>query len=138
MAGRADDLIGYVTLGTGDLARSLVFYDKVLAQLGGKRVARGSRDGVQFYGNDHGPMLGLYRPYNKLPPTYGNGTMVAFRARTKAEVDGVFVAACAAGAFHEGAPGTRDPEGTFYGAYFRDPDGNKLCVYCNPQKETAA
>jgi catechol 2,3-dioxygenase-like lactoylglutathione lyase family enzyme len=30
------------------------------------------------------------------------------------------------GATDEGAPGNRMP--TFYGAYFRDPDGNKLCV----------
>ncbi len=27
----------------------------------------------------------------------------------------------------DGAPGQRMP--TFYGAYFRDPDGNKVCVF---------
>jgi catechol 2,3-dioxygenase-like lactoylglutathione lyase family enzyme len=32
------------------------------------------------------------------------------------------------GAKDEGAPGARG-DGGFYGAYFRDPDGNKICVF---------
>ena len=35
------------------------------------------------------------------------------------------------GGTDEGAPGVRGPEGdqAFYGAYFRDLDGNKFCAF---------
>ena len=53
--------------------------------------------------------------------------MVAFAAPSRAAVDAAYAAAMAAGGTDEGAPGPR-PKYTadYYGAYVRDPDGNKL------------
>ena len=57
--------------------------------------------------------------------------MIALVLDTRAKVDAMHAAALAAGAGDEGAPGVRGEEGpqAFYGAYFRDPDGNKLCAF---------
>jgi len=118
-------MIGYVTLGSNDMERAKKFYDTVLAELGG---ARGfASDRMQAYTAKGGPMLMVCTPYDKETATVGNGTMVALAAPSREMVDKVHATALAAGAADEGAPGERMP--TFYGAYFRDPDGNKLCVF---------
>lgn len=56
--------------------------------------------------------------------------MLAFVAPTHDAVKAAHVAALAHGGTDEGAPGFRPPDGTsFYGAYVRDPAGNKLCLF---------
>jgi lactoylglutathione lyase len=58
--------------------------------------------------------------------------MVAFLASSRAQVDRVHTLALSLGGQDEGAPGLRpDYHPHYYGAYFRDPDGNKLCVACH-------
>jgi len=119
-------MIGYVMLGSNDLERAKAFYDVVLAELGVKRTMGG--DTMQGYGSDgDGPMLAVCRPYDGEAATRGNGTMVALTAQSREAVDKAHATALAHGAADEGAPGLRGD--TFYGAYFRDPDGNKLCVF---------
>jgi lactoylglutathione lyase len=58
--------------------------------------------------------------------------MVAFLAASRQQVQDVHALALAHGGTCEGSPGLR-PEyhAHYYGAYFRDPDGNKLCVACH-------
>ena len=118
-------MIGYVTLGVRDMGRAKKFYDTVLAELGG---ARGfASDRMQGYSAKEGPMIAICTPYDAKPATPGNGTMISLASPDRATVDKVHATALAAGAVDEGAPGERMP--TFYGAYFRDPDGNKFCVF---------
>jgi len=75
-------------------------------------------------------MLAIGKPYDGQDATVGNGTMVALAADTREQVDQVYAKAIELGGADEGAPGSRGPEQMgFYGAYFRDPDGNKLCVF---------
>ena len=80
---------------------------------------------------DPRPLLLIGRPYDGQPHQPGNGQMVAFMARDRATVDRAHAVALAHGGTNEGVPGPR-PEyhEHYYGAYFRDPDGNKLCVAC--------
>lgn len=120
-------MIGYATIGTNDLERATKFYDAVLAPLGGARTfANGDR--MQFYGSKASPgMIAISKPYDEQPATAGNGSMFGLPAASKADVDAAYAAAMAAGGVCDGAPGQRLP--TFYGAYFRDPDGNKVCVF---------
>ena len=120
-------MIGYATIGTNDLERATKFYDAVLAPLGGKRTfANGER--MQFYGSPGSPgMIAISKPYDEKPATAGNGSMFGLPAATKEQVDAAHSAALAAGGACEGPPGQRLP--TFYGAYFRDLDGNKVCVF---------
>jgi catechol 2,3-dioxygenase-like lactoylglutathione lyase family enzyme len=116
-------MIGYVTLGTNDLARAEKFYDALLAELGAKRVM--ANDRMRFYGGERGqPMIAICTPHDQKAATVGNGTMVALAAASKEAVDRVYEKAIALGATDEGAPGQRNPR--FYGGYFRDLDGNKL------------
>ncbi|NBU89429.1 MAG: VOC family protein, partial [Betaproteobacteria bacterium] len=60
--------------------------------------------------------------------TVGNGTMVALAASSPEQVQALHAKALALGGQDEGAPGPRGKG--FYGAYFRDLDGNKLAAYC--------
>jgi catechol 2,3-dioxygenase-like lactoylglutathione lyase family enzyme len=119
-------MIGYVTLGSNDFEKAKAFYDAVLAPLGAERTMSGET--MQGYGGPgEGPMLGVCKPYDGKPATGGNGTMVALTAKSREIVNAVHAAALAGGGADEGAPGLRGD--TFYGAYFRDLDGNKLCVF---------
>jgi catechol 2,3-dioxygenase-like lactoylglutathione lyase family enzyme len=119
-------MLGYVTIGTNDFERAMAFYDKVLADLGAKRGMGGER--MQGYvGEGGGPMIMVCKPYDEKAATFGNGTMFALSAPSREVVDKVHAEALAAGGSDEGAAGERMPG--FYGAYFRDLDGNKLCVF---------
>jgi catechol 2,3-dioxygenase-like lactoylglutathione lyase family enzyme len=125
-------MIGYVTLGTDDLERSRAFYDALLAELGGKRLMEFPQNGFTLYGTGWGkPGLAVTKPYNQQPAVAGNGNMAALVMDTRERVDSFYAKAIELGATDEGPPGLRGPEGpqAFYGAYFRDPDGNKLCAF---------
>ena len=70
-------------------------------------------------------------PFDGKPATSGNGIMIAFTAKSRDEVKAAYAAGLAHGGSDEGAPGFRPPEKqTWYGAYLRDPTGNKVCVFC--------
>ncbi|SEN49706.1 hypothetical protein SAMN05216228_10052 [Rhizobium tibeticum] len=74
--------------------------------------------------------FGVIKPFDGQPATVGNGGMVAFEARSRAQVKEVHAAALALGGQDEGAPGPRGENGADpYCAYFRDPEGNKFLVY---------
>ncbi|MBI3677159.1 MAG: VOC family protein [Proteobacteria bacterium] len=118
-------MIGYVTIGTNNLEKSKAFYDALLAELGGKRAFASDR--MQGYSNGQGPMVAICTPYDGKAAQPGNGNMVSLAAPDRPTVDKVHAKAMSLGAKDEGAPGERMP--TFYGAYFRDPDGNKFCVF---------
>lgn len=118
-------MLGYVTLGANDFEAAKAFYRAVLAPLGAKPAMSGER--MELYSNGTGAMLGVCVPYDKSGASAGNGVMPAIAAANREVVDQVHAAALANGATCEGPPGERMP--TFYGAYFRDPDGNKICVY---------
>ena len=118
-------MIAYVTLGTNDLPRAAEFYDALLAQLGAGRAM--AMDRMIVYASAAGsPMLAVCTPYDCNAATTGNGVMVALAAGSREGVDALHASALGLGASDEGAPGERMPG--FYGAYFRDLDGNKLCA----------
>ena len=113
-------MIGYATIGANDLERAKTFYDKVLEPLGGKRIFANER--MQFYGGAATPgMIAICKPYDEQPASAGNGSMFGLAAPSPEAV------ALAAGGVCEGEPGARTDN--FYGAYVRDPDGNKICVF---------
>jgi catechol 2,3-dioxygenase-like lactoylglutathione lyase family enzyme len=119
-------MIGYATLGSNDFEKAKAFYDGVLAELGGARTM--TMDRIQGYGSPAGgAMLAVCKPYDGQPATVGNGMMISLAAPSTERVDKTYAAALAHGGTDEGAPGLRGE--TFYGAYFRDLDGNKLCVF---------
>lgn len=122
-------MIGYVTLGTNDLAAAIEFYDAVLAELGAKQFMSepGHFTAWQVPGTQTG--LSITRPYDGNRASVGNGTMVALKAASRAQVEQVYARAIAMGGKDEGPPGERMKG--FYAAYFRDLDGNKLNAFCH-------
>lgn len=118
-------MIGYTTIGTNDLNKALAFYDTFLAELGGKRMMETPNG--QLYAFSQGPLFGVTKPYNGQNQNCGNGNMIALRCPTKEKVSELHSKALSMGGKDEGAPGDRG--GDFYAAYFRDLDGNKLCVF---------
>jgi catechol 2,3-dioxygenase-like lactoylglutathione lyase family enzyme len=119
-------MIGYATIGTNNLEKARGFYDAVTGALGGKRTMDFG-DRMQFYGGTGPSMLAICGPYDGAPATAGNGSMFGLPAASREAVDAAHAAALAAGGSCEGPPGQR-MDG-FYGAYFRDLDGNKLCAF---------
>jgi predicted lactoylglutathione lyase len=120
-------MIGYVTLGTNDLARAANFYDALFAEIGGKRYMENERL-VSWSAGEHTPGIGVIKPYDGKPATIGNGSMVALLVDSQEKVKKIYDKAIAMGGKDEGPPGVRF--GNFYAAYFRDPDGNKLNCFC--------
>lgn len=120
-------MIGYVTLGTNDLPRAAAFYDALLAQIGAKRLWDFGR-GIAWGVAQDKPSLGIMKPFDGGPATVGNGVMVAIAVDSRDKVNRLHRKALELGSKDEGAAGARGE--SFYAAYFRDLDGNKLNVYC--------
>ncbi len=119
-------MIGYVTIGTNDMAKATAFYDALLAEAGASMLMDLER--IKFYGaGTDAPMLALCIPFDEKEASVGNGNMVAIPGGSREGVDRLHAKALSLGATDEGAPGERMP--IFYGAYVRDLDGNKLCFF---------
>jgi catechol 2,3-dioxygenase-like lactoylglutathione lyase family enzyme len=124
-------MIGYVTIGTNDVARSTAFFDAALQPLGYARTFEGGGwAGYGPGGKKEGFEIYLATPENGKEACFGNGSMLAFKAASRAAVEAFHAAALSAGGKDEGAPGVRgESDPPFYGAYVRDPEGNKFCAY---------
>ena len=128
-------MIGYVTLGSDNMPRARDFYDQLLGTtIGAKRIMEFGDDlgGFTMWGTGFDkPGIAVTNPYNKQPAVAGNGNMTAIVVDSRAKVDAIHAKALELGGTCEGPPGLRGEEGpqAFYGAYFRDLDGNKLCCF---------
>ncbi|MGB0632433.1 MAG: VOC family protein [Alphaproteobacteria bacterium] len=123
-------MFSHITVGTNDLAKAGAFYDAVFAALG---LSRGF-EGETFisYGERAGGRFFVMVPYDGNAASVGNGVHAAFRAADRASVDAFHTAALSNGGSDEGVPGLRPHyHENYYGAYVRDPDGNKLQAVCH-------
>lgn len=121
-------MIGYVTLGSNDLSKALPFYDALFAVMGVKPVFDHPRGG-RMYGKNPGKFdFGINSPFDGNAASVGNGVMIAMEGDSHDQIRAVHAKALELGGTCEGEPGWRGPEGGFFGAYFRDLDGNKLCA----------
>ncbi len=125
-------MFSHATLGTNDFPRAMAFYDALLAPLGLARFHTGEAEAGYAANPEASPQFWLMRPFDGGPARPGNGTMLAFEAPDRATVRAVHAAGLATGGAEEGGPGLRpDYHADYYGAYLRDPDGNKLCCVCH-------
>ena len=119
-------MIGYFTLGTNDLERGAKFSAAIAAELGVGRMMEWP--GAIAWGAPGGAAgIGLTKPFDGNPATVGNGVMVALEAKSEDQVNRLYEIALAQGGSCEGPPGWRGD--SFYAAYFRDLDGNKLNAF---------
>ncbi|WP_312437174.1 VOC family protein [Janthinobacterium sp.] len=129
-------MLSHLCLGTNQFARAYGFYTALLGELGlvekfcdlQKPWAGWMTPGVAR------PLFVLGGPHDGQPAAPGNGQMTALLAGSRAQVDRCHRLALAHGVLCEGPPGLRPHyHANYYGAYFRDLDGNKLCVCCHEE-----
>lgn len=126
-------MFSHIFIGVTDFERAMRFYDRLFSVLDIKR---------RFYHPDvprvgwnpaagGRPYFVISKPFNG-PHDAGNGQMTAFLASSREQVRQAYTIALAEGGTDEGEPGLRPQyHPDYFGAYFRDPDGNKLCVVCH-------
>ncbi|BBB63501.1 hypothetical protein UNDKW_5228 [Undibacterium sp. KW1] len=133
-------MISHVFTGIQDFDKSFSFYSALMTELG--LVLKFKDAGKPWAGwmsaDQPRPLFVIGKPFNGEAAQHGNGQMVALLASSRAAVQRAHAAALAHGGTCEGAPGLRPHyHPNYYGAYFRDPDGNKLCVCCHHEEAEA-
>lgn len=125
-------MFSHTTLGVADIAAARRFYDPLMEVLGlEQKFADEIWAGWKSPTADR-PLFIITRPYDRQPASAGNGQMIAFLAESGSVVNRCHALAIEHGGACEGEPGLRpDYHKSYYGTYFRDPDGNKLCVCCH-------
>jgi len=127
-------MISHVFIGVTDFDRAYAFYSAVLAELRLKQKfchSDAPMAGWTAVGAAR-PLFVIGRPYDGNPASCGNGQMTALLAPDRQAVDDAYASALRNGGSCEGVPGLRPQyHPDYYGAYFRDPDGNKIGVCCH-------
>lgn len=125
-------MIGYTMVGTHDLKRSIEFYDRLFDEMEVKKAWRD--DQVASWGDEDdeaAPKFFVGYPFDGEEASVGNGVMTAFLVNSTSKIDRLYDIAIDRGGSDEGKPGFRPQyDETFYAAYVRDPDGNKLAFVC--------
>jgi catechol 2,3-dioxygenase-like lactoylglutathione lyase family enzyme len=127
-------LISHVFVGITDFPRAFQFYSSLMNTLGLQlKFADTGRPWAGWMANDKPrPLFLIGTPLDGEAATPGNGQMIALLAGSRDIVRAAHDGAIRNGGTCEGPPGLRPhyhPD--YYGAYFRDPDGNKICVCCH-------
>jgi predicted enzyme related to lactoylglutathione lyase len=126
-------VISHVYIGINDFQRALPLYSSVMETLGLKqKFCDPSKPWAAWMQADQPrPLFIIGAPYEGQAAT-GNGQMIALLAPSRSAVDRAHAAALEHGGSCAGAPGLRPHyHANYYGAYFRDAEGNKLCVCCH-------
>lgn len=127
-------MFSHVFASVSDFERTLHFYTAVMDSLGVElRVCERERPWADWHSaGEMRPFYVICKLYDEKPHHPGNGQMIAFSADSRTAVKVANEIALANGGSCEGPPGLRPPyHENYYGAYFRDPDGNKLCIACH-------
>lgn len=129
-------MLHHVSVGVGDVVRAAEFYDAVLGALGYKRTAQYLPYALAY--GEGVSEFWIQLPHDEAAPSAGNGAHVGFGAKRKEAVHRFHEAALANGGRDDGAPGPRPQYGAdYYGAFVRDPFGNKIEAVLVAEKRTA-
>ena len=127
-------MLSHVFIGINDFERAHRFYKSLMDILVNElRFHDAAKGWCGWYSaGKTRPLLVIGKPFDGEPHTPGNGQMVALAAASRAQVQSLYDAAMAHGGICEGPPGLRPQyHPDYFGAYFRDTEGNKLCVVCH-------
>lgn len=124
-------MLSHIHIGVTDFERAFDFYSAIFEPLG--LVLKFREENRPWAGwmspNIERPLFLIGAPFDGGSHACGNGQMIALLAHSRRTVDECHASALVSGGTCAGSPGLR-PEyhSTYYGAYFKDPDSNKLCV----------
>lgn len=117
-------MIDHVSITVSDLIASGLFYSAVLEPLGLSQLVE--RENTIGFGKRYPEFWLNVRQKAEMSPV-NTGHHVCLRARSREAVDAFHRIALANGGEDDGAPGEREAAvTTYYGAFFRDPDGNRI------------
>jgi len=129
-------MIDHVSIAVCDLAKSAAFYEQVLAPLGHTRMAE--RERTIGFGRKY-PEFWLNARPDMAPVAEDSGVHICLRAPSADAVREFHAAALAAGGKCDGAPGDRQATmTTYFGAFIRDPDGNRIEAVTFPETQRSA
>lgn len=125
-------MFSHIQIGARDLPKMIAFYDRIFSIVGLVRMPEENDGGPGGMGwqrpGKRWPQVFVQLPFNGLPATSGNGMQISFSAQSQQQVRDAWQAALDNGGIDEGAPGLRPQYSEdYFGAYCRDPEGNKLC-----------
>jgi catechol 2,3-dioxygenase-like lactoylglutathione lyase family enzyme len=124
-------MLHHVSIGVADVAQAAEFYDAVLGALGYKRTAQYLPYAIGYGGATAEFWIQL--PADQGSPSPGNGAHIGFSARNHEAIHRFHETALDNGGTDNGAPGPRPNYGPdYYGAFVRDPYGNKLEATLDP------
>jgi len=127
----ARPMMDHLSITLNDLARSAPFYDAVMAALGGPCVWR-AETAIGYGARDSGEG---YLTIAQCPGVVADRRLWAFAARDRAAVRAFHAAGLAAGGQDDGAPSLRQQcHAHYYGAFLRDPDGNRIKAACHREE----
>jgi catechol 2,3-dioxygenase-like lactoylglutathione lyase family enzyme len=125
-------MLDHVSITVSDIDAAERFYDAVMRALGAVKIGRrndwlgyGERASATF------PERTFLAIYRGPAPEQGSRRHCCFKAKSRAQVDAFWGAGIAAGGSDDGRPGPRDYHASYYGAFLRDPDGNRIEAVCN-------
>ena len=127
-------MLSHIYISVDDFPRAMSLYGPLMELLNlGRRLLDPSRPWVVWESPGKSrPFFIVGLPFNGQPHDAGNGQMVALLAETRDIVDQAYSLALGQGCKDEGSPALRPHyHANYYGAYFRDHSGNKLCVVCH-------
>jgi catechol 2,3-dioxygenase-like lactoylglutathione lyase family enzyme len=112
-------MLDHVSITVSDFAAAERFYDAIMKALGIVKVGRSDR------------WLGYVAIYRGAKPDEATSRHWCFKAKSRSDVDAFWHAGIAAGGTDDGPPGLRHYHAAYYGAFLRDPDGNKVEAVCH-------
>jgi catechol 2,3-dioxygenase-like lactoylglutathione lyase family enzyme len=125
-------MLDHLSITVSDISAAERFYDAIMKALGVVKVGR--RDNWLGYGEraraDH-PDRVYIAIYTGPKPEAGSRRHWCFKAKSRTEVDAFWQAGIAAGGSDDGPPGLRDYHPSYYAAFLRDPDGNRVEAVCH-------
>jgi catechol 2,3-dioxygenase-like lactoylglutathione lyase family enzyme len=126
-------MFSHIVIGARNLDEAKTFYDAVLSPLGVTLFSDDRAVGwLTYRAGGERPGLDICRPTDGKPASVGNGVNIGLLASSRAAVRQAHAAGLVAGGADEGRPGLRAHyHPNWYGAYLRDPTGNKLCIVCH-------
>jgi len=125
-------MLDHVSITVSDVAAAERFYDAIMHALGVVKVGR--RDDWLGYG-ERARAAHPERIYIAIrkgaKPEQASSRHWCFKAKWRTQVDAFWDAGLAAGGSDDGAPGLRDYHASYYAAFLRDPEGNRVEAVCH-------
>ena len=118
-------------LGCNDMAKARAFYDATFGALGLPPSNTPAEYPIVMYKLPGGPNFAVGPARDGNPATHANGGTILFCADSEQQVAAWHAAGLANGGTCEGKPEPKPQAPGSYGAYLRDPDGNKLAAFFN-------